>query len=413
MGYLKTDYLGEQEDDYLTPLDDEEDDYTGGPTGNKIPVRPGFESTSFSSGFMDPGKPHDPRILYSTGKDNGLDSGAYSEKLSALERIMQQKPGQPQPKWWQRVLAGAAGAGIGYVNAGGRVRPIDARGVSEAILAPGHRRKMADWQQQMDTAKVGAEVEGKKLTALEQIQRIDNERKMRDAQIAADNARLKREERMMNAPSKVERQVVDGVVVERQQDGTWKPVYGSPAPREYKPGYGYEKGGQVEIPVPTPEKPGPRPLVGHPGTEFRDPNDPNKVLGRVPPAPERSPRPASTGSFRIIESEKQRNLMTAERNARKRITDGEDQATVMADLEDEKQRIQDGYEAQIEAAGGSAQHREYGSAPKPATPPQPKQRTAPVASAAPAYKPGDTVRLKSGKTVRITKINADGTFDYE
>jgi hypothetical protein len=110
-------------------------------------------------------------------------------------------------------------------------------------------------------------------------------------------------------------------------------------------------------------------------------------------------RPASPASFRIIESEKARNLRAAERNARQRIANGEDEKTVWDDLENEKDEIQSAYEAQIVAAGGSI-------SPQAQKPPQPAPQTS-------KYKPGDTVRLKSGKAVRIMKINADGTFDYE
>jgi hypothetical protein len=95
------------------------------------------------------------------------------------------------------------------------------------------------------------------------------------------------------------------------------------------------------------------------------------AAGRAPR--ESGDRPASPAAFRIIESEKARNLRAAERDARNRIADGEDEKVVYTDLESQKDEIQNAYEAQIVAAGGSIAPQ----APKPAPTPQPTPQPAP------------------------------------
>jgi hypothetical protein len=89
----------------------------------------------------------------------------------------------------------------------------------------------------------------------------------------------------------------------------------------------------------------------------------NQKLARRGRSGDGQPPRASQSSFRIIESEKQRALATAEELFRKGDMDE-------AELSREKQRIQDAYEAQVDAAGGTPQHMEY-SPVKPKTPTPP------------------------------------------
>lgn len=178
------DYLDEEELTPLIPDEPEEDDYQGGMTGR---ARPGFESTAIS---------------VADRKPDGLDASGYVSAIDRLTKRMGERPATPKPKWWQRLLAGAAGAGIGYVNAGGRTRPIDPRGVTEAILAPGYRQKVSDWQRGVEEAKAAATGEGAKLQAQEAIERIRATQDQRASQAEANKARKAYYEHLMNQPPK-------------------------------------------------------------------------------------------------------------------------------------------------------------------------------------------------------------------
>jgi hypothetical protein len=267
-------------------------------------------------------------------------------------------------------------------------------GVPDEIMAPGYARESARYGADLRGARQLAEIE-------EGEQRLRADLELRRKQGAQADATAARQRRLAETSPEPLTKVVNGTLVQMQPDGTWKRVYGEDAPREYKPGYGYERDGKVEVPVPTP----PKLSTPIPGRDVPYPPEVEEQRRRMAAANRAPERPASPATFRIIESEKARNLRAAERAARKRIAEGiEAEATIWADLEREKEQIQADYEAQIVAAGGSI------AEPKAATPAAPP---APAAQSASKYKPGDTVRLKSGKIVRITKINADGTFDYE
>jgi hypothetical protein len=115
-------------------------------------------------------------------------------------------------------------------------------------------------------------------------------------------------------------------------------------------------------------------------------------------------------------------------------TDTEAAAQALADLHQAKQGAQDTYEQELQQYGVPTQHMEYpdeGSAQggqgdttaKPATsqkpaasapqqqqkPQQPKKEASQLPG---GQKAGMQVTLKSGQTVTIKKIYADGTFEY-
>jgi hypothetical protein len=79
---------------------------------------------------------------------------------SALAEAKSHVPVPAQPKWWQRVGAGLAGAAAGYMNATGRTRPVDASPAVEGIMGGGkyqhdlaqYRANVAGAQAQSDAA---------------------------------------------------------------------------------------------------------------------------------------------------------------------------------------------------------------------------------------------------------------------
>lgn len=75
-----------------------------------------------------------------------------------LQQVFGNKPQPKEPKWWQRALAGAAGFGAGYYNAEGKAGHIDPTAAEDVALGgPGNRRRLADWQHNVETAQLGAQ----------------------------------------------------------------------------------------------------------------------------------------------------------------------------------------------------------------------------------------------------------------
>lgn len=79
------------------------------------------------------------------------------QKTAELESAVGAKPKEGQPKWWQRVAAGAAGFGAGYVNADGKNHPqIDASGAVDTIMGgPQKRQRLSDWHDKVAAAQLG------------------------------------------------------------------------------------------------------------------------------------------------------------------------------------------------------------------------------------------------------------------
>lgn len=100
--------------------------------------------------------------------------------LDGLGRAYSQRPHLPEPKWWQRALAGAAGGLAGWSNAAGRTRtPIDIGAMGQNILAPGYGEAMTRWQQNMlAPARTRAEIESAKQSAWWKSQQLEAQAEM-------------------------------------------------------------------------------------------------------------------------------------------------------------------------------------------------------------------------------------------
>lgn len=93
-------------------------------------------------------------------------SPEYSRALEWRQRLADAQPVLTQPKWWQRALGAAAGAGAGYSNAAGRTRhPIDIETMSENILHPGYKSKLERWRSMVAPADEALKLEGDKQAA--------------------------------------------------------------------------------------------------------------------------------------------------------------------------------------------------------------------------------------------------------
>ncbi len=122
---------------------------------------------------------------------------------AAIDRrttVVGQRPVNPAPKWYQRLGAAAAGGAAGYVNAAGRAR-VDAGPAIEGILAPGHKRRLADWQGQVETADAAVQGEQQKAAAEERAQMIAAEGELRKRQMVTAEAQLARANRAEQPPA--------------------------------------------------------------------------------------------------------------------------------------------------------------------------------------------------------------------
>ncbi|HWE51410.1 MAG TPA: hypothetical protein VG273_16580 [Bryobacteraceae bacterium] len=145
------------------------------------------------------------------------------------------------------------------------------------------------------------------------------------------------------------------------------------------------------------------------GTKRKDPNAPPK---------------ASAAQLRTIESEKARALTKAKDEYQKSVTSAltdDDKRAAATRLKQDFQDAQNSYEASIaDVTGAKTGHNDWADKLGGPSPDSPQSGTQNAAGSQKApsqlstgHKVGDTVQLKSGKTVRIKKINANGTFEAE
>lgn len=145
--------------DYLDPLEDEKRRAPFGgmpepPMVQPHPIGAGNQATIRE--LTQPPTPQ-PGPDFAPQSDPVMDQ--YKKVQQAQERattVAGQKPQMQSPKWWQRAISGAAGAGAGWVNAAGRTRVGEP--VSASHLANiGMPEKLTNWQNQSDQAQAGIE----------------------------------------------------------------------------------------------------------------------------------------------------------------------------------------------------------------------------------------------------------------
>lgn len=107
----------------------------------------------------------------------------YSDALTEQEKLSGQYPIMQAPKWWQRVIAGGAGALAGWSNAAGRTRnPVNIAAVQDAIEHPGYAEKLEEWRSRVIPAQTKAEIESKRFGAQVEQQKLANETALKGAE---------------------------------------------------------------------------------------------------------------------------------------------------------------------------------------------------------------------------------------
>lgn len=89
----------------------------------------------------------------------------YDKANANLRDVVAQAPVKSEPKWWERVAAGAAGGLAGWTNAAGRSRPIDIAKVQDNLLAPGYQSKLESWRSRVAPAQAELELESQRVGA--------------------------------------------------------------------------------------------------------------------------------------------------------------------------------------------------------------------------------------------------------
>jgi hypothetical protein len=348
--------------------------------------------------------PQDPASM-SAGPAGPAGPGpGYQDALTKLEGLYGDYPQRPQPKWWQRALGAVAGAGAGWSNAASRTRnPIDIGAMRENILAPGYEQKLAQWQSRVTPAQTQAGIEGQKQEAWwkqRHEQTEEDYRKAMGVQAMEHGAYWKHRAEMEQNQWKIDAKtgtLYNTVTGERSAPPpTPKDRYAtakalSPNMPEDEAQY-YALNGNLSGYAGTLATP-PKPEAAHsvaPGATLVGPD--GEVLYTNPRAPGRTPQGSKT-QFRAIEAKKNDRLLQAQREADKQIAalggpaaSDEDKQPIFDQLERNKQMIQDGYESEINAAGGEAEHFAYGQQrpagrPQPAAAPTQRSAAAPAAAA--------------------------------
>lgn len=186
--------------------------------------------------IMAQGPPPAPPVRPPAPVNPPISSDAYSRAKAAEEAALASRPGLPQPKWWQRGLAGVAGGLAGWSNAAGRTKnPIDVQALGQNILAPGYQGKLQDWQSRVKTAQEGVQAEKGNLDVLEGIRKLTSQESLNRADI-----NLKTEEAKhygeMSTLAKEARIEADRIAAESRlkteasrQDDALRKIYGTDA----------------------------------------------------------------------------------------------------------------------------------------------------------------------------------------
>ena len=354
----------------------------------------------------------------------------YERSMRHLEDLYAQRPELSQPKWWQRALGAGAGFGAGWSNAASRSRnPIDIGAMRDNILAPGYSQKLAQWQSRVQPAQAVAEMEANR-----QQMAIDQNYKQAEAEAQRQHGlywahRAQSEQNQWKIDPKTgslyntitgERSTTPATPADvfNQRLKVAKDAHFDDDKAQYYAATGSLTGYGSTLANPTPNRNlNPSDILLHPG-DF-DPSTVSKAQQmfnaehRAPADKSGGPARATPGQFARIESTKNSKLAKAQSDANKQLAElgpgatAEEKQAIYDDLNRTKQQLQNDYEGEVEAAGGQAQHYEYGAptrpaaaAPtptsnKPATPAPPRYTEAQVRAAAVAKHkdPDAAVRL--------------------
>jgi hypothetical protein len=411
----KLDYLQDEE---LFPLEEEEDDE---PPQVNAPLPPQMRRVfGLDQPTRAPGVPFEVQQAADKNK-------AYADEFG-------RRPEKPAPKWWQKLGAAGVAFGAGYANAGGRTRPIDARGATEEILAPGYGRKLDEWKGRVQKAGVERDVANANRDAWWKNRKSESDIAQSEAQAEQarqhgkyweNRAEMEQNQWKVNARGQLYNTVTGEIknpaptLAERIKEA-------KDAGLDADEAKVYATGGKLGEPKPSKNPTNPQEVLLNPGqytpdqvkkaqeifnAQHREPRDPN------------APRPMTPSLKAAIENRKNQALAEAEAKARLRVKGDPAKGTlpepadeVYAELEGEKQRIQNAYEGEIGAAtGDDPGHFSYPApTPKPAAPkpstggrgPRPETAQAsPPAAVLDGLTPGEHT-FRNGQ---VWRKNADGS----
>lgn len=275
------------------------------------------------------------------------------------------QPANYRPNIWQRLAAGAANFGAGYVNAGRRTRvdPDALQGLNETLLRPGYSRAVEEWQR--DHAPMEAGVEG--ATRAAQIE-------AQEARLSTDAARARAYESAQQAAEQLRRKQAQKLDAPADP---WMNLGGAALNRNTK-----------EIIAP-PKSPGKvaetldqtyanrsqisGPLVAK-GVITKEQAAVFDLTGRIPPLPKAKggagkPRVGTPGQSAKVESDTDRAYAKAEAEFAKvqakeeslppEMRNGPEYKAALARLNQKKNQIAQSYATQVKALGGSAEAVKY------------------------------------------------------
>jgi hypothetical protein len=158
-----------------------------------------------------------------------LDTRALDEAIARRTKIWEDRPPEPQPKWWQRLAAGAVGGLAGYANSSGRMRhPIDVSGATQEILAPGHRRRLQDWMGQVETAEAGVKGEEERQQA--QMRQLQAQTMAENAASLAEQRRAIAEDRKAAREDRLQARIMQPGVEEIREEAPLETTVPSTVP---------------------------------------------------------------------------------------------------------------------------------------------------------------------------------------
>lgn len=349
----------------------------------------------------------------------------YESARDRYEGVLDEMPDRSKHRGGvgSAIAAGLLGGAVGYANAGRRVRIPEPQAFYEEMAAPGYRRAREDWEDKETKERAKFKGAEQLLRDAERQDELDLRRKSTEANVGVSNARAeywraKRDAEGKEKPRRSEVHNTAGGLFERDEKGVLKKVPGTekpPAPAKADPNSIDERKRRA------------REIGLSEGSEEWKHYLAN---GRIPAPPrprsagrgEGKPKIAPPAEFGKVEDRKGSDLTKLEKESKDRaeaikaqIAAAErkgdkpaverlrrEESELWTSHERRKGDIQKRYEEGITARGGSVTPREKPAAPKAEA--KPKQTK---------YSVGQTVKLRSGKTVTIRKINPDGTFEYD
>ncbi len=194
-------YLQDEDEDTLTPLDEEEppaprpkprwwDAAAQGPNPSLNGDSPVPDE--------DAANPEIPGAMPAGPSIRDVSNPVVKARESAENAVAAEKNKKPapnSPKWWQRALAGAAGFGAGYINADGKNHPqINVNGAVDTIMGgPQQREKMENWQRGVEGAQANLDAAKANEQGWWKNESLQNDEQYKAAQEERLRAQAKRE----------------------------------------------------------------------------------------------------------------------------------------------------------------------------------------------------------------------------